>query len=45
MSDRYGKGLKIATEIDLPSVKSAALLSDARSDVTLYTASGCLHNI
>ena len=36
---RYGKGLKIDDDIDLSTVKTAALLCDTRSDVTLYSNS------
>ena len=38
-NEMYGKGLSITNDIDLATVKTAALLCDTRSDVTLYTAS------
>jgi len=36
---RYGKGLDLTNDIDLDSVKAAALLCDTRSDVTMPLAS------
>ena len=41
---RYGKGLDLTNDIDLDSVKNAALLCDTRADVTipLATAASCV---
>ena len=38
-NSRYGKGLSLANDIDLASVKAAALLCDARSDVIMPLSS------
>jgi len=42
-NSRYGKGLDLTNDIDLDSVKAAALLCDTRSDVTipLSSAASC----